>query len=413
MSEAGGSPGVATSSTGATTEVVVTEGTKESTGAKINLNPSEAVTFDELDEVIESEKRAKREAKNKAKEETEDKKSLTSNAEGKSEAKAPKPEAKDKEESDKETEAGEKEAQKKLEAKLRKYRLAETEAEMDEAAEFFAKVDGQEMPVALRDLLANYSGKVAWDKKFSSLDNERKTVKQSEAKVQKINQKIEAILNEADPEMRFYRMSELSGKDPVEIRTKFLQDNMDLLEKYYTMTEDERKADALGFENRILKQRQADHQREQTERQSLQTLDQSVSKLLATHNLDKPRFIARYDELQKLVSDGVFKPEQVTPDFIAETIVKDNLWESAANKIKSAGVTVPSEKIMKLVDLAYSQGLGQEDIAEMADNLWGTVPAKQAVKEKLAQRQEVLTGKKESTPKPAVSKEEPMFFNEL
>lgn len=383
-------------------------GTVESTGQEIDAGPGEAVFFDELDDVLKAKKAQKKEPKedNKGKsnnsdtldvpEKKDSKKDGSKDAEKAEDEKPPKTEEKDPKEDQKPA------------VKLKKAKHGEKEIEIPEDAAFTVKVNGQEVDVSLNELMQNYSGKVAWDKKFSEVDRKDKEYSR---KFNEIEGKVKAIFEEKDPEMRFLRMAQFAGQDPVQVRAKFLEDNINLLEKYYAMSEDERKADALEFENRILKQQREAQQREAQEQAVLQELDSKVKKVLASHKVSKEEFVDRYDVLSELVSKGQLSKDQLTPEFVAESLTKDSYWAAAESVLQPLGVKVDSQKMLKLVDMAYLQGLEAQDVAELAKELWAISPAKAVIEDKTAVRQEVLRGKKDIPEVPKSS--EAMFFEDI
>ena len=383
-----------------TTQVGSSTGTIENTG--VEVTSSEAMFFNELDTPKPK----------KAKEEKEEPKKKTGEINAPPEA-LKKTESKTEKEpekkSEKKAETTEK-AEEKPPVKMRKYKHQDQDAEIPEDAIFYHKVNGEEVPVSIQDLLNNYSGKTAWDKKFSELDRNSKAY---EAKVRKVEDKILSVMNEKDPELRMARMAELAGQDPIAFRKKFLEENMNLLEKYYAMSEDERNADALQYENRILKRSYEDQQKSIQEQAALQDLDSRVGKMLATKEISKEAFLTRYDELIDGVEKGIFTQEQITPEFIAETIEKDSLWESAANALSPLGVQVPADKMLKLVEMAFTMGMSKQDVAEMAKEAWGTGPAKESVKAKQEDREEVLRGKKPDPLNLKQAAKEAMFFDDL
>ena len=142
------------------------------------------VSFDELEEVTKAPKKAKKEEPKEEKaEKVEKSKDLTSDtdkgkkAESK-EAKEPKAEPKESKEEAKASEVPEKPPRKTIKAKY-----ADTELDLDEEALVPVKINGKEELVQIKDILGNYSGKVAWDKKFSELDVNRKNIASQELKV--------------------------------------------------------------------------------------------------------------------------------------------------------------------------------------------------------------------------------------
>jgi len=67
--------------------------------------------------------------------------------------------------------------------KLHKAKLADKEYEIPEEAVFKFKVDGKMKDVTLKDMKTDYSGKVAWDRKFQDLSTEKKTYEADKSEV--------------------------------------------------------------------------------------------------------------------------------------------------------------------------------------------------------------------------------------
>ena len=152
------------------------------------------LSFDELEEVTKSKPKTKKEAKDEKPEKTEKSKDLTSDAD-----KGKKPEAKEQKQKEskepaKEGEAGE--ADPKPPRKTIKAKYADTELDLDEEAMVPVKINGKEEMVPIKDLLGNYSGKVAWDKKFSEIDMSRKQVAAQELKLREMADMVKAVYEE-------------------------------------------------------------------------------------------------------------------------------------------------------------------------------------------------------------------------
>jgi hypothetical protein len=58
-----------------------------------------------------------------------------------------------------------------------KFKVGDKEVDLDETAQVEWKVDGKPTPIAIKDLLQNYSGKVAWEKRLNDVALERKTLR--------------------------------------------------------------------------------------------------------------------------------------------------------------------------------------------------------------------------------------------
>lgn len=394
----------------------------------VNSGDSSPVTFDDLDRVDYQAKAARKAEKAETKEivketvkamdkakgggdgkDKENKKEVEADKKpGKTEQKAEGKEAGKEETKGKVGADKEEKVPKKIAGKI-----GDKAIEIDEETVIPVKINGKDEFVSVKDLQSQYSGRVAYDKKFQEMDKERK---QFHSKVEEANSKIKGIFEEKDPEMRFYRMAEFSGVDPLEVRQKFLDENMNLLEKWYSMSEDERKADVQAYENKILKHQLESQGKVEAQRKAEQALGARIKKLEETHKFTPEEFWGRYDEIQEHKSSGKF-PGEVTPEFVAETIAKDRLWNSAAEILNNSEGEMPQEKrnqaLMDLVEVSYTQGLSAEQVREIADELWGQKAKIAAVESKVEENEEFRTGKKSKAQAATKKTDEPLFFSDI
>ena len=366
----------------------------------VQNSDTDAILFDDLDKSPKSKETKKDILPASAEEALKSKSDAKSKAEPKKSAdKEPKKDSKEPEakkattQPDKSPESGEEKEKPKVEAKKLKAKYADRAYEFEEDATVSVKIDGKEVEVPIKEIISNYSGKVAWDKRFSELDRERKIYKQmkdaSEAK-------IKSIFEEPDPEIRFYKMAELSGVDPIQVRRKFLEDNIQLLEKWYNMTEDERRADELEYENKLLKLKTEAMAKEQAFKSQKEALAKRVQELMVSHKIDKAEFVSRYDEIETLVEQGKLEEDKLTPEFVAETIVKDRLWSAVEESVNKLQIETTPEKIMKLVELSYQEGLSPQDMGDIVDELWGVKRVRSVIDTKEKERNEFYEGSKET-----------------
>lgn len=389
----------------------------------IEVNGGEsAVTFDDLERVESQAKAAKRAEKDTVKDAVKETvKAMDKSKKDDSDKDGKKDSAKetDSEEEDDSEEAGKKEAKSKVEKpaekekKSLKGKLGNKEIDLDPDTVLSVKVNGKDEAVSLRDLQRNYGGKVEWEKRFTEIDKERKVFN---SKVEGASQKIKAIFEETDPEMRLFKMAEFAGKDPVEVRSKFLADNMELLEKYYSMTEDERIADARDFENRILKQKLEFKEKDEARRNTQAALQTKIQNLGTTHQIPEESFWSRFDELQALKTQGTLS-QKITPEFVVETIQKERLWESANEILENAQVEMNADQrshaLIELVDISYSQGLSSKEVKEIAEEMWGKSARTSVVESKLEEQEELRTGRKGTKKAEYSGDNEALFFSDL
>lgn len=358
------------------------------------------LSFDDLEELTMKSKKAKAEKPKESKEAKEDapkekSKDLTSDTD-----KGKKPEAKA-EAKPKESKEEGKEGDTDLKAlrKTIKAKLADSEFELDEEAVVPVKINGKEEMVQIKDLLGNYSGKVAWDKKFSEVDMTRKQVAAQELKLREVSNLIRETYEEQDPNLKMYKMAQLAGIDPVEFRTKFFNENISLLEKYYSMSEDERKADALAYEANVHKHRADTLEKSIREKQDYESLQQRVAELRERHQVSEREFVSKYDQLEQQARAGQLDPKLVTPEYIMEAVKVDRLWNAASEKLESLDLgwdqQTKIQNLQKLITNAHQIGLNPQDMADMVDELWGVAKAHKKIQAKKQENDEFLRGKKD------------------
>ena len=370
------------------------------------------LSFDELEEVTKTEKKAKAE-KNEAKEPKEEKsQDLTSDTDKGKKAEKPK-EAKEPKESKEETKAADD-----LEKQIKKIKAKynENEYELEEDSLVPVKINGKEEMVPIKDIMNNYSGKVAWDKKFSELDQIRKSTSTKELKIKEIENLIKSAYDEQDPNMKMYKIAQLVGMDPIEYRNKFFNDNISMLEKWYSMTEDERKADALAYEANIHKHRADTLEKSIKEKQDLESLRSKVNQLRERHQVSEQEFLDKYEQFDKQIKTGSMNPQMISPEYIVQAVEIDRLWDVASKKLESLNLgwnnDTRVEKLQRLVGNAHQIGIKPSEIADMVDELWGVKKAQKKIEEKKKQNQEFLSGKSNVTQmKPKESA--PIFFDEM
>lgn len=394
----------------------VTEVATASDGSgKVNMDAGGGpLTFDELESVT-TKKAPKKEAKKEEDDEakSEKKKDLSSDSD-----KGKKPEPKKESEKPKAAKDSEKpEDQEKPARKTVKAKFAENELELDEETEIPVLVNGKEEMWTLKDLRADKSGKVAWDKQFSELHKMRKGLGTQEMKLQESAATIKAIFEEKDPNVKIFRMAQFAGVDPIQFRQKFFDDNISMLEKYYSMSDDERAADAKAFEAQYHKHRADTLESASKQEQAQKALKAKIDQIRASHQVSEDEFITRYDEITKMVKNGDLDKSQLTPEYIVETIQKDRMWDAAAEKFDSLGLKMSdearNEKLFKLVEKAHKIGLSAKDLPEMVDELWGSKKAQIKVETKLKGNEEFRTGKKETVPQAKQQSSAPVFFDEM
>lgn len=363
-----------------------------------------AVTFDDLERVEEQSKNAKRAEKDQTKEVIKETVKELDKAKGGTREQDKKAKEAGENEGETEEDEGKEKAPKKRdgtkedEGKLAKpklkARVGDKEVELDPEIIVPVKINGKDELISLKDLQGNYSGKVAYDRKFQEMDRDRKAF---EGKLKIATDRITSIFEEPDPEIRLFKMAEFAGKDPVEVRNKFIAENLELLEKYYSMSEDERNADALAYENRILKHKQESHTKAETARKTQEELAVKVQQLEETHGLDSQEYWTQFDRIVELSKAGRIT-EKVTPEFVAEVAVKEKMWSKLTEHF---GNKVDAPLMVKAIEEGYKAGFSAEEIISyLGEHLKSSSDeADKKIESKIEEIEESRTGKKPATKK--------------
>lgn len=371
------------------------------------------LTFDELEQITIEKKNSKA----KPKEESID---LTSDEnKGKKESKEVKETKEESTEDKQEKQAKKEESEaKKAEKELRKTikaKFKDADLELDEETLIPVTINGKEEFWTLKDIRNQQSGKVAYDKKFSELDKIRKEVTAKDQSLAKTNQLIKSVFEEKDPTLKMIKMSQLVGVDPVQFRNQFLADNVKMLEKWYNMSDDERKADALEYEARVHKHRADTLENATKQQQSNKELLDRVAQVRASHNLSEEDFFNTLDKLYAQADKGIIEPESITPENVAMTFKADQYFNATVKALEPLAQTIDSKTYEKMIHdislAALNNNIKLEDIGPIVDELYGKGKAEKKISEKKKQIEEFVSGKKEVPSQ--VQSNQPLFFDEI
>lgn len=110
--------------------------------------------------------------------------------------------------------------------KSHKYRSGEETKEIASDSLFTVTVDGKKEDVPFQELVNNYSGKVAYGKKFEDLTKREKEHTQS---VQTLTSHVQKLYENAqkDPESAFDWLADLTKQDPVELKANMMKQQVE------------------------------------------------------------------------------------------------------------------------------------------------------------------------------------------
>lgn len=274
-------------------------------------------------------------------------------------------------------------------------------------ATFKVKVDGEVLDIPVQELINNYSGKTAWDKKFTDLGKEKKTIEYEKGQIEKQKNFILDFVSKSldplkdpnkNPMESIMYLVEMSGEDPYNAYRRIMESNLEELSSLLDMGETERelyfhkKKDELY--GKIDKQRQEKAQKDQVFNQTRQKVD-SLRQAL---NVSEEEFVNAADELE-----GIFKAQGRNVGEISEEHVVD--YASLKPHIsKVQEMVTPYEDNISddrygdvVSELAYYLRDGKASEKDIAEILKRNFSVEEEVKElntKVYQKQKAKSSKK-------------------
>jgi hypothetical protein len=231
------------------------------------------------------------------------------------------------EDEDSEEEIQPKKDEEKKDSKKLRMRMGDELFNVDSDASFKVKVDGKNEDVPLQELINNYSGKTAWDKKFTEIGKEKKAVEIEKAQITKQSEELKSHVAKAlaplktkdgNPMDSLLYLVEMSGDDPYNAYRRIMESNLEELGKLMDMGDVERelyfhkKKDELYSD--VAKKRQGKLQEEQTFNQAVQKVDA----LRQSFNVTEDAYVDASDELEEIYTASKLDINDITHEAIVD-----------------------------------------------------------------------------------------------
>jgi hypothetical protein len=263
-----------------------------------------------------------------------------------------------------------------------------------------AKADGKEDFVSLDELKQNYAGKVAWDKKYTELDIDKKAFQKEKAQIEGYVNEFNRISREQNALEGAKYLAQLSGKAPHQFMDELIEVLRPELERRDMLTDQELQLEKQqAFQKYSQEQLEAKQKQFEAEQAQIALQDQ-IESAKSNHKIANDEWDATVKELdERLPKDQVITPETVT-DYIG---FKRELRAERALGTFNAGqladnAEVKSELIKVINDMP---DLTDTEIQEILAEAF-IVKEKQEVEEKLAGKAKKSNTNKK-TDKPSVS----------
>jgi hypothetical protein len=251
--------------------------------------------------------------------------------------------------------------------------------EIPEDAVLKVPVAGKKESVTVRELMNNYSGKVAYDKKFSELDQERKefTMEKDSINAEKM-QILEHLANivemtesqEAGPEDAIAYLLDLTGKDSYSFKKAFFEKMANEYEDYSEMDEVEKRLFWAERKNEYLERTRESSNRRQTAQQEQTQLVTRVDQMREAQGVSEDDFVQGYEDL----IEGGVPAESITPEQVIRYVkILPNIAK-AEDMLEPYEARIDDEsyeQVVKVIAGALEQGYSEADIAEELKSEYG------------------------------------------
>lgn len=285
-----------------------------------------------------------------------------------------------------------------------------TEEADPENPEIEVKVNGKIEKVKLSDLKANYSGKVAYDKKFSEMDKERKQLIQDRDTFYKPMAKFKELIQDGKAGDALLHIVDFVGEDSYNFSKKLVEAMSPLVKARLEMTPEQLEAYEAKNELEHLKKKEQSAMERSKAEQANKDLNTRIAKLQETHSISDDDFRNAASKLkEQLVAAGKFKAEEFTPELVASFRNAQVQAQKAFKAIDSVNKDLGNDQklVHELMDLINENPeLSEADLVDLVKEYSG-------INDKL----KVLTTKSQvvrnhQAPPPPARKDRPEFFSD-
>lgn len=248
------------------------------------------------------------------------------------------------------------------------FRSGDQEVALDETAVIPWKVDGQVQSVTVKDLLTNYAGKVAWDKRLNEAAAQRKAVAAERSKFDEERNSHKALVDSfvqqakgGRPEQAIEALLKMTGLniDPREFNKNLREHTLAHAQRLAQMTEQERAAYEMNEERERFRAEQESWKQQRESEQANAALKTRLVKAIEDAGVDAERFAETSKWLAERWKAQGMDANQLTPEHVTSHIRESAAYELARDAIAAIepnsvvdGIVTDDSKWDKLARLA-------------------------------------------------------------
>jgi hypothetical protein len=268
-------------------------------------------------------------------------------------------------------------------------------------------VDGKKETVAIKDLMQNYSGKQAWDKKFNEIN---KVKQEYETNVNHITKAVNQMSKKAmsgDAIGAIADLADLMGADPAKVVTDLRKQFLGDIEKYKDLTPEQIEKEQLALENKLYKEQKERAQTESQRQAEYQAVNQKLDAVQKQYGLNDETFYEAYAEMVKL--DPTQK-DNITPEAVGRYHQLVSKQNQLAETLQESGLEGPTlqKAFTDLYDVwKANPDFKLDDIKDIASQVYG-IKGSRALTRKLEKSKPTNTAKVSES-----RKKDPVTFDDI
>lgn len=266
-------------------------------------------------------------------------------------------------------------------------------------------IDGQEIKVPVQELINNYSGKQAWDKRFNELSNARKEFETEMNEVDGYLNQFAEHFEKGDVYSAMEQFASFANIPSFEMKHRLLSAFKDEYVRIASMGAEAYNKEYLQAENDYLKQSQQKESEKRQSEQAQRELNQKIESIQKNYGISAEEYQAAQSFLsERLAQDQELASKfPLTPENVAGYVIRYNtdLKTQALVKEVDASLLENGQLIDTLTDIAIQNpDLSQEDIKQMlVEQL--EISKKKSTESRLAEKVEKKSVKPTNNKKPS------------
>lgn len=267
----------------------------------------------------------------------------------------------------------------------------------DGSYESTIKVDGKEEIVSLKELKSNYSGKVAYDKKFTELDKRDKI---NQAEYKKINTVVDNFANgvkEGDILSAFSKVGEFAKIPSYILKEQLIAALTPEINRRAGLSEDQINNESLTEQNKYLKESKESENKKLISEQATSALNNKVNSIRETHKIEDVEWTSAI----KTLDERLPKDQPITPELVQEEILSTRIdsravelltkydaplggnadWIKSLKEIINQNPDFTDEDVNDIIETAAKQSGYKSTTSKLKNKLSKNTPTKKKVSE--------------------------------